>query len=134
MTSEIAYNISSSSGPDPGRSIITANISKEIKRDQDGNTDNIIQINRHDLTSRPDSNKEGKNSPNEAFLKQLQEEFDLINQVKLKFAKDKETGQPFIEIVDKESGDVVREIPPEFMRKLAEKMDEMVGILFDQKV
>ncbi len=134
MTSEIAYNISTSSGPDPGRSVITANNAKDIKKDSNSTSNNnVVQLNRQDTAARQDKAENKNNSPNEAFLKTIKEEFDLINQVKLKFAKDNETGQPFIEIVDKDSGDVVREIPPEFMRKLAEKMDEMVGILFDQK-
>ncbi len=67
-------------------------------------------------------------------LQVFKEEFDLINNVELKFNKDDETGQTYIKIVDKESGDIIREIPPEEVRKLAEKLDEMVGILFDKKV
>ncbi len=64
----------------------------------------------------------------------FKEEFDLINNVKLEFNKDDETGQTYIKIVDKDTGDVIREIPPEEVRRLAEKLDEMVGILFDKKV
>ncbi len=67
-------------------------------------------------------------------LQAFKQEFDLINNVELKFNKDEDTGQTYIKIVDKDSGDVIREIPPEEVRKLAEKLDEMVGILFDKKV
>ncbi len=70
---------------------------------------------------------------NELF-QAFKNEFDLINNVELKFNKDDKTGQTYIKIVDKETGDVIREIPPEEVRKLAEKLDEMVGILFDKKV
>jgi len=80
----------------------------------------------------PKDNKESGLS-NE-ILQAFKQEFDLINNVELKFNKDDETGQTYIKIVDKDSGDVIREIPPEEVRKLAEKLDEMVGLLFDKKV
>ncbi len=71
---------------------------------------------------------------NDEILQAFKEEFDLINNVELKFNKDQETGQTYIKIVDKDSGKIIREIPPEEVRKLAEKLDEMVGVLFDKKV
>jgi len=66
------------------------------------------------------------------FSEILKEEFDLINNIKLKFNKDKDTGQTFIQIIDKDTGKTIREIPPEDVRKLAQKLDEMVGLLFDK--
>jgi len=140
MSMEIAYNISSSSGLDPGKNVISS--LDTVKGDNKGkqqtdasigppgpSANNSASSAAHAVTGKNDERKAAQ----EEFIKTLKEEFDLINQVKLKFSRDYDTGQPFIEIVDKDSGDVVREIPPEFMRKLAEKMDEMVGILFDQK-
>ncbi len=66
-------------------------------------------------------------------LQAFKQDFSLINNVELKFNRDKETGQTYIKIVDKDTGKTLREIPPEEVRKLAEKLDEMVGILFDKK-
>jgi len=37
-----------------------------------------------------------------------------------------------VTVVDKKSGDIIREIPPENLQKLSVKMDEMIGKLFDQ--
>jgi uncharacterized FlaG/YvyC family protein len=37
-----------------------------------------------------------------------------------------------VTVVDKKSGDIIREIPPEVVQKLSVKMDEMIGKLFDQ--
>ncbi len=85
-------------------------------------------------TKGQESGRPGKDSglPNEV-LQAFKQEFDLINNVELKFNKDDETGQTYVKIVDKETGEVIREIPPEEVRKLAEKLDEMVGILLDKK-
>ena len=37
-----------------------------------------------------------------------------------------------VTVVDKKSGDIIREIPPEVVQNLSVKMDEMIGKLFDQ--
>ena len=37
-----------------------------------------------------------------------------------------------VTVVDKKSGDIIREIPPENLQRLSVKMDEMIGKLFDQ--
>ncbi len=132
MTSEIAYNISTSSGPDPGRSL-TSVLPKQNRTEDGGSSSNVLRLNRPGNKDAAQGADQKRDATGELFMKSIQKEFDLINKVELKFNTDKETGQTYIKIVDKDSGDVVREIPPEFMRKLAEKMDEMVGILFDQK-
>ncbi len=81
-----------------------------------------------------ESGRPGKESGlSNEVLQAFKQEFDLINNVELKFNKDEETGQTYVKIVDKETGEVIREIPPEEVRKLAEKLDEMVGILLDKK-
>jgi len=38
-----------------------------------------------------------------------------------------------VTVTDKDTGEVIREIPPEEIVKFAEKFDEMVGMIFDQK-
>ena len=39
-----------------------------------------------------------------------------------------------VAVLDKKSGKIIREIPPEDLQKLSFKMDEMIGKLFDQIV
>ena len=86
------------------------------------------------LTKGQESGRPGKESRlSNDVLQAFKQEFDLINNVELKFNKDDETGQTYVKIVDKETGDTIREIPPEEVRKLAEKLEEMVGILLDKK-
>jgi flagellar protein FlaG len=49
------------------------------------------------------------------------------------FSRHEGTGKTMIKVVNKDTGDVIREIPPEKALDMAAKMDEMLGILFDQK-
>jgi uncharacterized FlaG/YvyC family protein len=37
-----------------------------------------------------------------------------------------------VTVVDKKSGEIIREIPPEVLQKLSERMDETIGKFFDQ--
>ena len=47
------------------------------------------------------------------------------------FALDKESQELYIQVIDKETGEVLREIPPVEMRKLASALKESFGHLFD---
>ena len=134
MTSEIALNLTNTSGFDPAAKT-TSGPDGVRARSRPGkeNSGSIIQLNRQDVSDQGSKDDDKKAAGNSHILKSIRDEFNLINNVELKFERDKETNESFIKIVDKDSGDVVREIPPEALRKLAEKMDEMVGILFDRK-
>ncbi len=52
----------------------------------------------------------------------------------LKIKVDEKTGRIMVKVISKESGKVIREIPPEEMLDLAARIEEMTGILFDEKV
>ena len=134
MTSEIALKIANTSGLDlSARSISGPDSARARSSPRQGSAGSVIQLNRQDASDRESKDDDKKAAGNNHILKSIRDEFNLINNVELKFENDKITGEPFIKIVDKDSGDVVREIPPETLRKLAEKMDKMVGKLFDRK-
>ena len=46
--------------------------------------------------------------------------------------KDEELNRFLVTIKDKESGEIVREVPPEALLKFARNLEELKGILFDQ--
>ncbi len=45
-----------------------------------------------------------------------------------------ETGKIMVKVVSRDTGEVIREIPPKELLDLAAKMDEMTGTLFNEKV
>ena len=51
-----------------------------------------------------------------------------INQ-ELQFSVDKDTGQTVVKVMDKQSGDVIRQIPSEEMLELAKAMDTIQGLI-----
>lgn len=52
----------------------------------------------------------------------------------LEIRVDGATGKVIVKVLYKESGEVLREIPPEEMLNLAAKMEEMTGALFNKNV
>jgi flagellar protein FlaG len=51
-----------------------------------------------------------------------------INQ-ELQFSVDKDTGQTVVKVMDKQSGDVIRQIPSKEMLELAKAMDTIQGFI-----
>lgn len=56
-----------------------------------------------------------------------------ITNVGLDFSVHGGTGRIKVSVTDKQTGELIREIPPEGVLNLMAKLDEMMGILFDQK-
>ena len=62
-----------------------------------------------------------------------QKNIDIIHNVNLQFSVNKNSGRIVVTVTDEATGKVIREIPPSELIKFAEKFDEMVGMIFDQK-
>ena len=58
---------------------------------------------------------------------------NIMHNVDLQFSVHKASGKIMVTVVDESTGKVVREIPQSEILELAAKMDEMVGMIFDQK-
>lgn len=52
---------------------------------------------------------------------------------KVRFTVDGRTGKQIVIVAEKETGKVIRQIPPEEMLELAAKMKELVGIIYNGK-
>ena len=75
----------------------------------------------------------------EQKAKEVQPE-ELLNQIKaltenglysVRFENDEEIGDLIVKIVDRDSGEIVREIPPEDLRELTKHLNELRGNLVD---
>ena len=69
---------------------------------------------------------------NEEFLKHIARELDLSN-VKREYEVYDKLGKVQIKIYDKETGELIREIPQERIIELAKAMDKATGLIFEQK-
>jgi len=69
----------------------------------------------------------------EQMLEELEQDIESIHNIGLRFAKHDATGRTIVTVLDKESNEVIREIPSKDILDLAAKMEEMVGFLLDKK-
>ncbi|MBC8317234.1 MAG: flagellar protein FlaG [Desulfobulbaceae bacterium] len=65
-------------------------------------------------------------------VENIQARLDVMR-TKLGFSIHEETDDIVIKVTDRESGDVIRQIPSEEVMELRARLDELVGIIFDKK-
>lgn len=53
---------------------------------------------------------------------------------RIKVFVDEETGRPAFLVIDDETGDLIREVPPHEVLELAARMKKMAGLLLDEVV
>ncbi len=68
-----------------------------------------------------------------AMLKELESKINQMQEVGLEFSQFKDSGKMIVKVVERGTNKVIREIPSEEFLNLVEKMDQMIGILFDKK-
>jgi flagellar protein FlaG len=69
----------------------------------------------------------------QAFAKVLEDYAKQVHNVGLRFSVHEDTGRTVVRIVDEKTDEVVREVPPEELLDLAAKMEQMMGMLLDEK-
>jgi len=75
----------------------------------------------------------GQNLPGfEDAKDQVNKALEQLN-VKLSFNLNRDLDRMIVKVVNRESGEVVRQIPPEEMLEIAKRMEEMGGILLDER-
>jgi len=67
------------------------------------------------------------------LVAEVQSNLNMMHKVDLEFTVHKASGEIMVTVMEESTGEVIREIPPSEMLNLAAKLDEMVGLIFDQK-
>ena len=70
----------------------------------------------------------------EKLTADVQKNLNIMHKIDLRFSVHKASGQMMITVIDESNGKVIREIPQSEILELSAKMDEMIGMIFDQKV
>jgi flagellar protein FlaG len=68
------------------------------------------------------------------LLDELEHNINTIHNVGLEFSMHEESGRTLIKVVEKDTGDLIRQIPPEDVLDLIIRMGDVLGILFDESV
>jgi flagellar protein FlaG len=64
----------------------------------------------------------------------LQNNLKLTHDVNVKFSVHQASGQVLVAVTDEDTGEIIRQIPSEEMVKLSMNLEEMMGLIFDQKI
>ena len=77
---------------------------------------------------------ETRSSVSQDQLNELQNKMQKIRNIGISFSVHETTGKTIAKIIDKETDKVIREIPSEKLLELSDKLNEMIGIFFDEKI
>jgi len=67
------------------------------------------------------------------MVSDAQSNLNMMHDVNLQFSVHELSGKMMVTVKDGSTGDVIREIPPSDILNLVARLQEMVGLLFDQK-
>jgi flagellar protein FlaG len=68
----------------------------------------------------------------EQLVHQLNEELKIFN-TKLSFSIDDKTKKTVVKIIDESNNEVIRQIPPEYLLKISQRISELLGLIVDEK-
>ena len=84
--------------------------------------------------SEPEQKAEPETEVSQALLDDVQHDIQMMRNVGLQFSVHGPSGRTVVRVVDKETQELIREIPPEEFLSLAARLEDMIGIIFDKKV
>jgi flagellar protein FlaG len=64
----------------------------------------------------------------------LQNNLKIFHNINLQFSVNQASGQVMVAVTDEDTGEIIREIPSKEMLNLSMKLEEMMGLIFDQKI
>ncbi len=100
-----------------------------------------VQVEQYDISSRTHeevertSFSEGKLSDDE--IEQIVNELNNFIQIfntKIAFEIDKETRKTVLKIIDAQSDEIIRQIPPEELLEISRRISELLGLIINAKV
>ena len=76
--------------------------------------------------------EDGGKQPVEQAVKDINDFFQNVNRT-LEFNIDQDSGRMVVQIKDSQTNQVIRQIPPDYVLKLAKQLGEVKGLLFEEK-
>lgn len=95
------------------------------------------EVQRPEVNERPDSAKIQQPRELERQAEFLQETLERLKKIfrgQAEFRVDRDANLIVIRIKDPETGEIIRQIPPEQALKLAKNIQELIGLLMDERV
>jgi flagellar protein FlaG len=92
-----------------------------------------IPVEKGALNSDQEAPKDIKGPDLSKLVSDAQRNIDVMHGKNLNFSVHEASGRTMISVTDETTGQIVREIPSREMLNLAVKLEEMMGLIFDEK-
>ncbi len=109
-----------------GPTVNTGMVSAEIKQQVQSNAD------------QGQANKSRKNETKfdslvmDSLAKQLNEDLKVFN-TRVSFSIDDKTKKTVVKIIDSSNNEVIKQVPPDYLLKVSQRISELLGLLVDEK-
>ena len=99
------------------------------------NAPDQINIERDKQTASQEAEKDIASSTQKSVDDAIEalQDFTKHFETHLNFSKDESTGHTIVRIVNSETDEVIRQIPSEEILRIASKMQDVIGVLFDKE-
>ncbi len=77
--------------------------------------------------------QEINNEEIQKIIEEIKRKLDYLNKY-LKIEIDKELDMPVVKIIERDTNKVIRQIPPEYILELMKRIDQMLGVLLNERV
>ncbi|MEA3259064.1 MAG: flagellar protein FlaG [Pseudomonadota bacterium] len=81
-----------------------------------------------------ESDSEGRMVPREELVKPVQQINEVLRRYGVEFQLSEDSGRTIIRLIDRENGELIRQIPPEEALNAAQRLEEVKGRLFSLEV
>lgn len=117
---------------------VKVNFHQGLDRERVAQAEGLKQLQMHvkkaaEETQKPQREEVDPSKAMESFKKML-EKLSRFFKTEAQFTIERELNMIIVKIKDVETGEIVRQIPPEVAVRIARNLQELIGILFDEKV
>lgn len=88
---------------------------------------------RNEMRKEAQKTRKISNEEIQKIIEEIKKKLDYLNKY-LKIEIDKELEMPVVKIIEKDTNKVIRQIPPEYLLELMKRIDEMLGVLLNERV
>lgn len=100
-----------------------------------------VQAKRGQGPSKDSGPKRSGSAPAASQSREIPEVVDKLNTLgsqiantKISFSIDSETGKPIVRVINKETGQIIRQLPPEDLLKLVDNLQNLTGLIFSEEI
>lgn len=117
---------------------VKVNFHQNLGRERVAQVEGLRQLQMHmkraaEEAQKPQQEEVDPSKAMESFKKML-EKLSRFFKTEAQFTIERELNMIIVKIKDIETGEIVRQIPPEVAVRIAKNLQELIGILFDEKV